>query len=316
MERGKLKPRHKVSKFIPGFVKGGKKSVTVEHLLTHTAVFPNAPFEPPEWENHTTRHQRFESWETQWDPGSRFEYHPNSAMWAIAEIIEARAKMDYRRFIREEITVPLELPHLHIGLGAGEHHRVADIEHIGEPPDSAMMSQMGLNPDKFKSTGQESWLSQFDRADFRTTGAPGSGGIMTAASLALFYQGVMGYRRTVKGETLLKRKTLQQGLRVRSGELTDPMTGQKAGRSLGLVVAGDESKVFRSFAPTHSEGAFGHPGAGGQIGWADPKTGLSFALLTNGLERNPLQLGMRAMSFSNLAACCALPNQSDSEGNL
>ena len=38
-------------------------------------------------------------------------------MWAIAEIIEARAKMDYRRFIREEITVPLELPHLHIGLG-------------------------------------------------------------------------------------------------------------------------------------------------------------------------------------------------------
>ena len=136
------------------------------------------------------------------------------------------------------------------------------------------MSQMGLNPDKFKSTGQESWLSQFDRADFRTTGAPGSGGIMTAASLALFYQGVMGYRRTVKGETLPQTKDVTtRASSSKRRALTDPMTGQKAGRSLGLVVAGDESKVFRSFAPTHSEGAFGHPGAGGQIGWADPKNG-------------------------------------------
>ena len=133
---------------------------------------------------------------------------------------------------------------------------------------------------------------------------------MTAASLALFYQGVMGLRLTQDGKKLLKDKTLANGLKVRTGTLKDPMTGQEAGRSLGLVIAGDDTRVFRSFAPNHSPQAFGHPGAGGQIGWADPTTGLSFSLLTNGLERNPLQLGMRAMSFSNLAACCALPSQS------
>ena len=120
----------------------------------------------------------------------------------------------------------------------------------------------------------------------------------------------MGHQLTREGKPLLKDKTLSEGLKVRSGKLKDPMTGQEAGRSLGLVIAGDDTRVFRSFAPNHSARAFGHPGAGGQIGWADPETGLSFSLLTNGLERNPLQLGMRAMSFSNLAACCALPNQS------
>ncbi len=130
---------------------------------------------------------------------------------------------------------------------------------------------------------------------------------MTAASLALFYQGVMGHLTMPDGKTLLKPSTLEQGLAVRTHDLKDPMTGQAAGRSLGLVIAGGQDKVFRGFAPNHSDQAFGHPGAGGQVGWADPTTGLSFALLTNGLERNPLQLGMRAMSFSNQAAGCIQP---------
>ena len=138
---------------------------------------------------------------------------------------------------------------------------------------------------------------------------------MTAADLALFYQGVIGGRLKRDGTKLLQDATLTEGLKVRTGELKDPMTGQAAGRSLGLVIAGDESKVFRSFAPNHSSSAFGHPGAGGQVGWVDPQTGLSFSLLTNGLERNPLQLGMRAMSFSNLAASCAFATPIASENS-
>ena len=304
MEENKLKPSDEVSKIIPGFVKGGKGSVTVEHLLTHTAGFPNAPFSVPEWEDKIARNNRFESWTTQWDPGTRVIYHANAAMWALAQIIETKSGMDYRQFISSRISAPLGLQDLHIGLSPGKHHRVADISHIGTPPDPAMMKQMGLNPEKFKSVSQEQWLSQFDRADFRTTGAPGSGGIMTAASLALFYQAVMGHLTMPDGQRLLKPGTVQQGLTVRTANLKDPMTGQPAGRSLGLVIAGGQDKVFRGFAPNHSDLAFGHPGAGGQVGWADPTTGLSFALLTNGLERNPLQLGMRAMSFSNQAAGC------------
>jgi CubicO group peptidase (beta-lactamase class C family) len=313
MEDKLLKPCEEVAKIIPGFVKGGKGSVTVEHLLTHTAGFPTAPFSVPEWEDKTTRNNRFESWTTQWVPGSRFVYHANAAMWALAQIIETKSGMDYRQFIKSRISDPLGLRDLHIGLSAGEHHRVADITHIGGAPEPDLMKQMGLNPEKFKNVSQEQWLSQFDRADFRTTGAPGSGGIMTAASLALFYQGVMGYLTMPNGKTLLKPCTVEQGLRVRTHDLKDPMTGQPAGRSLGLVIAGGQDKVFRGFAPNHSDQAFGHPGAGGQVGWADPKTGLSFALLTNGLERNPLQLGMRAMSFSNQAAACIKPARSSQE---
>jgi CubicO group peptidase (beta-lactamase class C family) len=56
---------------------------------------------------------------------------------------------------------------------------------------------------------------------------------------------------------------------------------------------------------TCSPGTFGHNGAGGQIAWADPATGLSFAYVTNGLDRDPLRQGRRGTAVSSLAAVCA-----------
>ena len=43
---------------------------------------------------------------------------------------------------------------------------------------------------------------------------------------------------------------------------------------------------------------------GGQIGWADPSTGLSFAYLTNGIDRNIARLYRRGNQLATLAAAC------------
>lgn len=313
MEDGLLDPSEKVSETLPGFVTPGKRSVEVQHLLTHTAGFPNAPFSPLDWENPARRAERFAQWKTQWEPGTRFVYHPAASMWVLADLIEKKSGMDYRQFVSTRIAQPLGLADLHIGLTENEHHRVALIQHVGERPEPDMIRNMGLNPNQLPDNSQETWLSQFDKKEFRTIGSPGAGGIMTAASLALFYQGVMGHLKTKTGMPLLKSNSVARGLTPLTKKLTDPMTGQLANRGLGLVIAGDDTKVYRGFAPTHSARAFGHPGAGGQVAWADPATGLSFALLTNGLDRNPLRLGMRAMSFSNQIAQCAPPLEPDQE---
>jgi CubicO group peptidase (beta-lactamase class C family) len=47
--------------------------------------------------------------------------------------------------------------------------------------------------------------------------------------------------------------------------------------------------------------AFGHAGAGGQIAWADPATGLSFCYLTNGLDAHVVRQGRRAHALSSRA---------------
>ena len=67
--------------------------------------------------------------------------------------------------------------------------------------------------------------------------------------------------------------------------LPHPIHGIAANRSLGLVIAGDApGAALRGFGTQCSARAFGHGGAGGQIAWADPATGLSFSYLTNGLD--------------------------------
>jgi len=62
---------------------------------------------------------------------------------------------------------------------------------------------------------------------------------------------------------------------------------------------------YRGFGKTNSALAFGHGGAGGQIGWADPATGISIGYTTNGFDRNDLRQARRGVAISSLAAVCA-----------
>ena len=78
--------------------------------------------------------------------------------------------------------------------------------------------------------------------------------------------------------------------------------GVPCNRALGLVIAGDSGANLRGFGHANSANAFGHNGAGGQIAWADPASGLSFCYLTNGIDRHALRQGRRGVSLSNRAA--------------
>ena len=95
-------------------------------------------------------------------------------------------------------------------------------------------------------------------------------------------------------------------LTVRSGDLRDPLYGKRANRALGMIVAGDDDRAFRGFGHTNSPLAFGHNGAGGQLAWADPMTGISLGYCTSGFDQNPMRLARRGVSIANRAAVCAL----------
>jgi CubicO group peptidase (beta-lactamase class C family) len=80
--------------------------------------------------------------------------------------------------------------------------------------------------------------------------------------------------------------------------------GKLVNRGLGIVVAGDEDMNYRGFGRTNSADAFGHNGAGGQLAWADPATGLSLGYCTNGHDRHAIRQGRRGVAISSLAALC------------
>jgi CubicO group peptidase (beta-lactamase class C family) len=88
----------------------------------------------------------------------------------------------------------------------------------------------------------------------------------------------------------------------------DPAMGIAANRGLGIVIAGDDGLGGRrGMGRTSSSQSFGHRGAGGQVAWADPVSGISFCLLTNGLDANPIRSARFGTALSNRAGQCAEP---------
>jgi CubicO group peptidase (beta-lactamase class C family) len=148
-------------------------------------------------------------------------------------------------------------------------------------------------------------LQRFNEPAVRTAGIPGGGGTTTAGDLALFYQGLL-HGRALDGQEIWKPETLQMAREIRSGELRDPVFNKLANRALGLMIAGDRERNYRGFGHTHSELAFGHGGAGGQLAWADPESGISLGYCTDGHDRNNIRQARRGIGISSRAAICAV----------
>lgn len=304
-EEGKLDERERVAAVIPEFASNGKDAVTVQQLFTHTAGFPHAPFRPLDWLDRDRRLERFAQWRLTWEPGSRYEYHPTSTMWVIAELIERRSGMDFRDFIRERVTGPLHLDDFFVGLPEAGNPRVLPCSYAGEGLTAEDYARLGM-PEPPETEVTEEAILNFNRPEIRAVGVPGGGAITNAASLALFYQGLLHGGR---GEhRLFSESMLESARRIRSGELVDPLYRKRANRALGIIIAGDEDRHFRGFGRTNSALAFGHNGAGGQLAWADPESGLSLGYLTSGHDRNPIRQGRRGVAISSLAAELCRPS--------
>ena len=303
LEEGKLGLHERVADILPEFGTNGKDAVRVEQLFTHSAGFPHAPF-APRGDAWSRLPEAFARWRLNWEPGSRFEYHPTSSMWVIAAIVQARSGIDFREFVRRRIAEPLELPDLRLGLPRDLHGRLADVEHVGRALRAEDFRARGWPVPRETEVTEEA-LQRFNLPEVREIGVPGGGSTATAASLALFYQALLHEGRGSAGP-VWKGETIRDARRIRNPEFLDPLFGKPANRGLGIVISGGPEKVYLGFGRTGSDAMFGHLGAGGQIAWADPRSGLSFAYLTNGQDRDVIREGRRTVALSSLAAVCAI----------
>jgi CubicO group peptidase (beta-lactamase class C family) len=273
-----------VAHYVPEFATNGKEIVTIEQVLLHTAGFPNAPMIPVEGADAVTRVKRFTEWRLEWEPGTRFEYHALAAHWVLAELIERCTSIDFRDFIEQRVTTPLGLPLL-LGIPEEEQHDIADGVRLGEaPPD---------NPVDVDTT-------KFNDAAVRAAGVPGGGGLMTAATMARFYQGLLHNPNSLWDKDVLA--DVKTNIRC---TLPDPLMNVACNRSAGLVLAGDDGlHQFRyaMFGKHNSPGAFGHAGAHAQVAWADPATGISFSFCKNGLQMDMLADAIDILPLSDLAS--------------
>ena len=260
VERGKLRFHDAVADYIPEFARFGKEKVTLYHLLSHQAGFPNANVAPETWEDHTLLRETVCNFTLEWEPGSKVMYHSAAAHWTQAVLIEAVTGQDYRQFIREHILQPLGLQGLWIGVPDVLHDRVVGAYERTE-------------------CGEHQLLADRDTAAFRRAGVPGGGGYATATDMVAFYQMLLNLG-TLNGRRILGPRTVQYVTRNHTGDRIDERFGMPMHRGLGVHVRG-VTPTIRGLGSTAAPSTFGHGGVGTSYSWADPGTGVSFTSLTN-----------------------------------
>lgn len=289
----------RVADHIPEFKTNEKDVVTIEQVLLHTSGFPQAPLGPPAWETREGRLAAFGRWRLNWEPGTRFEYHPTSAHWVLAELLARADGVDHRESLRRRVIDPLGLQHLRVGVPPDEQDDIARVVHVGEPPTAEEFEAVLGVPGLEVGEVTENALGSFANPEPVAVGVPGGGGVTNASDLALFYQALLHNQGDLWDPVWLARATGD----VRNSH-RDPLTGVPANRTIGLVVAGTEGPR-RGFGHGTGERTFGHDGAGGQLAWGDPDSGVSFAYLTNGLDRHQIRQWRRNVGINSRAAVVA-----------
>jgi CubicO group peptidase (beta-lactamase class C family) len=266
-ERGALAFTDRVAAHLPGFEANGKGEITIIQLLSHQAGFPNADVPSQAWDDHELLRKTVCEYALEWAPGSRVHYHGRAAHWTAAALIESLTKLDYRRFIREEVIVPLALgEELFVGVPDAVQGRAADMHEPG--PDGRAVKRADEN-----------------NARFRRAGTPGGGGYGTARAMAAFYQMLL-HGGTLEGRRLLSPRTIAYVLRNYTGERVDGYMGMPMHRGLGPHLRGTTDTI-RGLGSLASPRTFGHGGVGSSYCWADPDSGVSFAYLTNSRVSDP-----------------------------
>ncbi len=264
LERGVIGVHDPVSLYLKNFNRNQKENVTIYHLLTHQAGFPNAVVPTSVWRNNELIDDAVCNFELEWEPGSRVHYHASSAHWVLAAIMNAVTGEDYRRFIYKVVLEPLKLSGIWMGVPDNIKHKVCGAYERTE-------------------SGEHVVLKDFAGDDFRRAGAPGSGGFARPQDMAMFYQCLLGL---CGSKTIVSRATMRYVTSNQTGDRIDEFFGIPMNRGLGVHVRG-HTPVTRGLGTMASPSTFGHGGMGTSYSWADPESGVSFSYITNSRLSEP-----------------------------
>jgi len=289
----------RVSKFWPEFARGGKSAITVGQVLSHRAGLGALDRTDLSVLDHEEVVGAIEDQvpfqEAVGGPG----YGPRTFGFLADEIVRRlTGGTPLGSYWRTQFAEPLGLD-LWIGLPAELHHRAASMlpaKAAAADDQTAFLEAMrrlgSLTQKAFSSPGGLLAVSAMNTPTARSAAIPSMGGIGTASALAKFYAmlslgGIWEGRRYLGANTLDWMTTrlsqgfdavLQLDTSFSAGFMMDPLapTGKKHRSMLGPSLR-----------------AFGHPGAGGSLGFADPENRIGFGYVMNQMEAGVLP-GTRA----------------------
>jgi CubicO group peptidase (beta-lactamase class C family) len=283
VERGHLDLDAPVARYWPEFAQAEKERVPVRWLLSHRAAVPAVrELLPPEalydWDAMCTALAAQRPW---WPPGTKHGYHGVTFGWLVGEVVRRISGRSLGTYFRDEIAQPLGLD-LHIGLPDREHHRCADLSDI--PIDEIDAETLSLaqvilsDPDSMAArafVNPPSLALGPNTPEWRRAEIPGANGHGAARDLARVY-GALARGGSVGGVHVLTPESIAHCAAEQS---FGPDLILQVSTRFGLGFMLPQDRPDARFGP--SQHAFGHPGAGGSVGFADPEHRVGFGYVMN-----------------------------------
>lgn len=284
----------RVTKAWPEFGNAGKTAITFRQLLSHnaglSALDQPVPIDDFDAVIHALEHQA-----PNHPPGTQQAYHARTFGFLLDKIVRnLSAQPTLGHYFRQKIGEPMNLD-FWIGVPPSEQPRIATLQpakiKAGTKPDAFMQAftQPGsLTQRTFASPTGMGSVRDLNRPEIIQQGFASFGGAGSARGLAAFY-GMLANGGQWNGNPLVSPRLLET-LETPLSQQTDAVLHSPIAFSAGLMLnALENGRPLRS-SPLFSQSprAYGHPGAGGSLAFADPARRLSFAYVMNQMETGAL----------------------------
>jgi CubicO group peptidase (beta-lactamase class C family) len=308
VERGELELDAPVARYWPEFGQAGKENIPVRWLLSHQAGLPLVDG-PLTFEQACAWDPVIRSLEAQkpeWEPGTEHAYHSMTFGFLVGELVRRVSGKTIGKFFADEVANPLGL-HAWIGLPEEQEENLATLEFAKpftlEEMTAGMVESTGLDAETVTRWIEAVWGpgsiqaragslgGAFENPEvyvsraYREAEFAESGLVTDARSLARMYAATVS---DVDGVRLLQPSTVAQATVVQTDATRmhglPPELNVPADRSFYMSLG-----FWRScpVMPWTGPAAFGHPGSGGSVGFADPVAGVGFGYVMNLLAYGP-----------------------------
>ena len=287
LQENRIDINERVAEFWPQFARAGKERITLAQLLSHQAGLC-ALDRRVDVLDYGAVIRALEEQKPLWPPGTAHGYHARTFGFLLDELVRRIAEKPLTEYWREVFGEPLKLD-LWIGLPEKENPRMATMyaAKVGKPPEPKQFYLDLITPGTlarktFTSPYGLHAVSAMNNLSIRVQPIVSFGGIGSAAALAKFYS-MLANGGELDGQHFFSPETLRW-MTTRLADGIDLVFQIPTAFSAGFM-KNARSARRRIFGTLR---AFGHPGAGGSHGFADPENKIAFAYVMNQMEQSLL----------------------------
>ncbi len=279
VEEGRLDLDAPVARYWPEFAAAGKADLPVRYLLSHRSGLaaiqkPLPPGSLYDWTVMTDALAEQTPW---WTPGENHGYHALTFGFLVGEVVRRISGKTLGTYFREEFAEPLGLD-FHIGLAEAHEPRVSPLVQgpVHAEDGTDLFSQIMADPESLlaKAFINPPMLpTDANTREWRAAEIPAANGHGTASALARIY-GALALGGEIDGIHVLSSEIIERARQEQSlgKDLILPLVSRFG---LGFQIPPAEEPLGPNFK------VFGHAGAGGSYGQADPENRMSFGYTMN-----------------------------------